>query len=256
MNDLVKSAARVLDLLELFSVVPGPIGVSEVAKRLQMPKSSTQALLMTLAARGYLARSEDGYALPAELKVGWVGGIRTRLLGVAKLRMERIAQVSGESAFIGALTSSGRVRFLAKAVSPQEVRYDASLDHPRPPHCTSIGLVILANLPEADAERCLNASPLVAVTPHTVTDPQKIRRILRDGRRRGYVEVRDANVEGASGVSAPIFGPAGEVVAGLNLAAPSSRYEQRRKDLIRIVCAQAADITQALRSPQPAGAAS
>jgi DNA-binding IclR family transcriptional regulator len=249
MNTAVKSATRVLDLLELFAIEPRPIGVSEVAKRLELPKSSTQALLMTLAGRGYLARSDDGYALPAELKSGWVGGIRARLLGVARPRMQQMARTSGESAFIGTLTSGGRVQFLAKAVSPQEVRYDAALDHLRLPHCTSIGLVILAHLPEQEAERYLKASRLVAVTRHTVTDPQKIRRLLRDGRKAGYVEVRDANVEGASGVSAPIFGPGGEVIAGLNLGAPSSRYEQRRDDLIRIVCAQAAHISRALRSP-------
>ena len=256
MNASVKSATRVLDLLELFAVESQPIGVSEVAKRLELPKSSTQALLLTLAGRGYLARTEDGYVLPAELRGGWVGGIRARLLGVAKPRMQQMARTSGESAFVGSLTSTGRVQFLAKAVSPQEVRYDASLDHLRLPHCTSIGLVILAHMPEKVAERCLKASRLVAVTPYTVTDPQKIRRILRDGRRAGYVEVRDANVEGASGVSAPIFAPGGEVIAGLNLGAPSSRYEQRRADLIRIVCAQAAHITRALRSPPQSSAPS
>jgi DNA-binding IclR family transcriptional regulator len=253
MNASVKSAVRVLDLLELFAVEPAPIGVSEVARRLDLPKSSTQALLVTLAGRGYLARAESGYELPAALKTGWVGGVRARLLGIATPRMQQMARSSGESAFLGSLTGTGRVQFLAKAISPQEVRYDASLDHLRLPHCTSIGLVILAHLPERDAERCLKPSRLVAVTPHTVTDPQKIRRILRDGRRAGYVEVRDTNVKGASGVSAPIFAPGGEVIAGLNLGAPSSRYEQRREDLIRIVCAQAAHITRALRQPLPSG---
>lgn len=247
MNASVKSAVRVLDLLELFAVVTRPMGVSEIAKRLEWPKSSAQALLRTLAARGYLARSDDGYALPAELKGGWVGGIRTRLLGVAQPVMQEMAQASGESAFIGMLTSGGRVQFLAKALSPSEVRYDAALEHLRPAHSTSIGLVILAHLPEKDAERWLKPSQLCAVTRHTVTDPQKLRQILRAGRRAGYIEVRDANVEGASGVSAPVFAPDGEAIAGLNLGAPSARYAQRRDELIRIVRSRAAQITQELR---------
>lgn len=247
-NTDVKSAARVLDLLELFAVAPDPLGVSEVAKRLDLPKSSAQALLLTLTGRGYLLRSDDGYTLPRELKVGWVGGIRTRLLGVARPVMDAMAKSSGESAFIGLMTRDGHVQFLAKAVSPKEVRYDASLDHLRPAHSTSIGLVMLAHMREEEAERWLKPSLLTAVTPRTVTDPRRIRLILRAARKAGYVEVRDANVEGASGVSAPIFGADGEVIAGLNLAAPSSRYEQRRADLVRIVCAQAAHITSALRA--------
>lgn len=256
MNNEVKSAARVLDLLELFAAAGEPLGVSGVAKRLDLPKSSAQALLLTLAGRGYLARGDDGYMLPAELRVGWVGGIRARLLGVARPIMERMAAQSGESAFIGTMASGGQVQYLAKAVSPREVRYDASLDHLRPAHCTSIGLVMLAHMPDKEAERWLKPSLLVRVTPHTVTDPRKIRQILRAGRKAGYVEVRDANVEGAAGVSAPIFGPGGDVIAGLNLGAPTSRYGQRREDLVRIVCSEAAHITDRLRPPARSAATS
>jgi IclR family transcriptional regulator, pca regulon regulatory protein len=254
MNVAVKSATRVLDMLELFAVASRPLGVSEVAKRLELPKSSAQALLLTLEGRGYLLRSDAEYVLPAELKVGWVGGIRTRLLGVARPVMQDMAESSGESAFIGMMTRVGRVQFLAKAVSPREVRYDAALEHLRHAHCTSIGLVMLAHMPEKQVERWLCPSLLVAVTPHTVTDPKRIWQILRAGRKAGYVEVRDANVEGASGVSAPIFGPDGDVIAGLNLGAPSSRYARGRENLIRIVITQAAHITRALRSPMRSGA--
>ncbi|MCC7082313.1 MAG: IclR family transcriptional regulator [Burkholderiales bacterium] len=238
--------------MELFAMASEPMGVSELAKRLALPKSSAQALLLTLVGRGYLTRSERGYALPMELRADWIGGIRARLLGIARPVMDEMAQTSGESAFIGMLTSDGRVRFLAKAVSPREVRYDASLEHLRHAHGTSIGLAMLAHMPQDDAERWLRPSRLVRVTPHTVVDPRKIRQILRAGRKAGYVEMRDANVEGASGVAAPIFAADGNVLAALNLGAPSSRYAQHRDDLIRIVCAQAAHISHALRStPRP-----
>ena len=70
-----------------------------------------------------------------------------------------------------------------------------------------------------------------------------------------FLSVQDANVEGASGVSAPVFGPDGDVIAGLNLGAPSSRYSQVREDLIRIVRTQAAHITRALHSPMRSSAA-
>ena len=249
MNDSVKSATRVLDLLELFSTVVEPLGVTDVAKRLEWPKSSAQALLLTLVGRGYLTREAEGYTLPADLRGGWVGGIRFRLLGVAAGAMKNMAHESGESAFVGMMTGAGKIQYLAKAVSSNEVRYDASLAHPRPLHCTSIGLVILAYMDEKQLARWLKPSLLVPVTPRTETDPAKIQRVLRHARENGYAEVRDANVEGASGVSAPIFGPGGEVIAGLNLGAPSSRYDANRDKLIRIVCREAASISTALRAP-------
>lgn len=247
-NETVKSATRVLDLLELFTTVREPMGVSDVAKRLDLPKSSAQALLLTLVARGYLVREGDGYVLPAELRGGWVGGHSSRLLALASPVMKRMAEESGESAFVGVMTGAGRVRYVAKEISPKEVRYDASLVHLRPAYCTSIGLVILAHTPDAQVDRWLKPEHLVAVTPRTETNPEKIKQMLRKARTDGYVEVRDANVEGASGVSAPIFDSRGEVVAGLNLGAPSSRYERTREELIQIVCREAGVISASLRS--------
>lgn len=255
MNDTVKSATRVLDLLELFSTVTEALGVSDVAKRLELPKSSAQALLLTLQSRGYLVRQGEGYLLPSELRGGWVGGSCSRLLALAAPVMKRMAQESGESAFVGVMTGSGKVRYMAKEVSPKEVRYDASLAHLRPAYCTSIGLVILAHSAESQVARCLRPGQLLPVTSHTETDPGKIQALLRQARTDGYVEVRDANVEGASGVSAPIFDSRGEVIAGLNLGAPTSRYERTRADLIRIVCREAALLTASLRSPAAAAAA-
>lgn len=246
MNDRVKSATRVLDLLELFSAATEPMGVTEVARKMDIPKSSAQALLLTLTGRGYLVRDEAGYLLPLELRGGWVGGLRTRLLGIAAPILAGMSQESRESAFIGSLTGEGKIQYLAKSVSPNEVRYDASLEHPRLIHCTSMGLVIMAHSLEHDLARWLQPQHLIKVTARTQTDPALIRQSLAQIRQQGYAEVMDANVEGASGVSAPIFGPNGRVIGALNLGAPTWRYEQGRPLLIKIVCREAANITQML----------
>jgi len=246
MNDRVKSAVRVLDLLEMFSTTDEFMGVTEVARKLDIPKSSAQALLVTLTRRGYLLRDEKGYLLPAELRGGWVGGMRSRLTGIAAPILARMAQESQESAFLGVLMGEGKVQYLRKAVSPKEVRYDASLDHPRPIHCTSIGLVIMAYSAETDLTRWLHQQPLQKVTSHTQTDPAVIHQWLCDIRKVGYAEVMDANVEGASGASAPIFGPNGKIIAALNLGAPTWRYKEGRERLIRIVCREAATISRVL----------
>lgn len=246
MNDSVKSATRVLDLMELFSVTSEPLGVSDVAKKMFIPKSSAQSLLLTLTGRGYLVRDDVGYSLPIEMRGGWVGGIRSWLLGIAMPVLQEMAKESKESAFIGVLTGAGAVQYLAKAVSPLDVRYDTSLDPMRPIHATSMGLVFMAHATEKSLERWLQPSRLLAVTPATQTAPDKIRQSLPVIRKNGYAEIRDGNVEGASGVSAPIFGSHDNVVAALNIGAPTFRYEGRRANLIRIVCREAAHISKAL----------
>ena len=99
MNSAVKSAVRVLDLLEFFSVSEEPMGVSELSRLMLIPKSSMQALLGTLVARGYLERVPGGYQLSTQQKEqGWVGGALARLRkfgGRCVLGFQSIAQVSG-----------------------------------------------------------------------------------------------------------------------------------------------------------------
>jgi IclR family acetate operon transcriptional repressor len=242
-NDQVKSAARVLDVLELFSTSEGTLGVTEVARKLAIPKSSAQGLLTTLASRGYLARHESTYFLPPELREGgWIGGFRARLIAFAQPVLENIAEESGESAFLGALSGT-EIQYLAKVVSRNEVRYDASLSQLRPVYCTSIGLAILAHMDEPVAVGILQRTKLVKVTPNTITDRQAINRILDRAREVGFAEVKDANILGASGVAAPIFGPRGDVVAALSIGAPTSRYAQARKTLAEIVITNAAAIS-------------
>jgi DNA-binding IclR family transcriptional regulator len=101
---------------------------------------------------------------------------------------------------------------------------------------------------EREVTRCLKPELLVTVTPKTETDPDKIRLLLRKALKDGFVEVLDTNVEGASGVSAPIFGPTGKVIGGLNLGAPTTRYKKNRLGLITLVCHGAAAISASFTS--------
>lgn len=247
MND-VKSAARVLDLLELFSTVQTPLGVSDVARRLAIPKSSAQGLLVTLATRGYLERVGSAYLLPESLKKGqWIGGPRAHLLRVAQPVLDQAAEASGETAFLGVMDRQWEIAYLAKAVGAMHpVRYDASLEHTRPCHSTSIGHIILAQLPPERLEEYLRQAKLRALTERTVTDKATLRDLVQRAKRNGYAESRETNIAGVCGVSAPVFGPDGQVVAGLNLGAPTLRFNKVRADLIRIAMESAADLSARL----------
>ena len=244
MNSQVKSAARVLDVLELFAATPATLGVSEVARKLNVPKSSAQGLLTTLTARGYLAREESSYFLPVELRAGgWVGGLRARLLALAEPVLQRMSQESGESVFVGALVGS-QIQYVAKSVSPHEVRFDAALTQLRPVYCTSTGLIILANLEPNVASAILKRIKLVKVTANTVTDREAIERMIERARQTGFAEMRNANLLGASGVAAPVFGPRREILAALSIGSPTSRYVKSRKQLAEMVVKEAAGLSR------------
>jgi DNA-binding IclR family transcriptional regulator len=243
----VKSAGRVLDVLELFAEMRSVLGVSDVARRLSIPKSSAQGLLLTLAGRGYLEREGSAYVLSRPLQEqGWTGGARARLLRLAHPIMERMAKESGESVFLGVMTGNLDIQYIAKATSVAELRYDASLDHRRLAYSTTIGLVILAHLDEAALANYFSRVKLRRITERTPTDPALLRRLLARVSRQGYAELRDTNQPGVSGVSAPVFDADGVVVAGLNLGAPSARFVLSNETLITIVRREAAELSTRL----------
>ena len=183
MNTEVKSAGRVLDVLELFSQELESLGVSEVSRRLALPKSSAHGLLTTLAARGYLVNEGREYRLASDVLGPWNTGSLARLTTIARPVMQRISAATGESAFLGVMTPDLRVRYIAKVVSRNEVRYDASLDHLRLAHCTSIGLAILGSGETTTIDRYLREVPLAAATPRSITDHEALRRVLVRARR-------------------------------------------------------------------------
>ena len=246
---MVKSAERILDVLELLALEQRRgLRLSEIAERLGLPKSSATMLLRTLEARCYATRGPDGrYRLPDLFleTPGWVGGQSAKLLHVARPVMTELVERTGETCFLGVLTPDLEVRVLHKVVSPREVRYDTDLRPLRPAYCTSIGRVQLAFLPGDRIHAYLAATPLERFTENTLTTPEELLEDLSSIRERGHAESVDAREIGASGVSAPVFGRNGEILAALNLSAVTQRFLQQQDTMRAAVTAAAEAIGSA-----------
>lgn len=247
-SDVVKSADRILDLLELLGCASGALSLAEVSQALAIPKSSALGLLRTLAARGYAERDEaDGYRLaePFGAEPGdWIGGMKRRVAMVARPVIEALVEQTGETVNLGAMVPGFMVRPLVQVASPQEVRYE-----PRqvqcPAYCTAMGRVLLAHSNAETVSACL-AAPLARLTPATETDPAAIRRLIEQARAQGYAEIDGEFAVGGSGVAAPVFDGAGRVVAALNLASLTERWQRQRRGWIVAVTEAAAEISQRL----------
>lgn len=224
----VKSAVRVLELFELLVEAREPLGVSEIARTLQMPKSSTYMLLATVEGRGYIVdKGGRRFMLhPALHGTGkhWVGGFRGALLRASRPVMRRLAEFTGESVFLAVLRADEHVEYVEKVVSAHDLRVDARLGTPRLLHATSSGLVLLA-WNDAVREDYLKQRSYPQLTPYTIATADELRRALDRVRTQGYAMVRDTNSAHASGISAPLWDMYGTVVAALTLAAPTSRFD-------------------------------
>jgi len=248
-NSTVKSAARVLDILELLSRSEEPMALKDLVAVLAVPKSSAHALLQTLQARGYVERDPaDRYALNESLRQssGWIGGPAAHLAAVARPVMERLRDELEESVFLGVRAGRGDVKVIAKAVSRAQIRYDSVDPGLRPAYCTGMGRILLAFWDRKSADAYLMRTRLHAYTPRTVTDVGKLRAILAKVASNGYAILEEEYVLGGSATAAPVFGGDGTVVAALNVGTVSARYPAAKSRIVAGVVRAAATISQRL----------
>ncbi len=234
MNATVKSADRVLDILELFASTDRGLALRDVAGILRLPKSSAHMLLGTLAGRGYLVRRvDDLYRLaPAMDQGGWVGGISGQIFRAAQPWLDRLVETHEESVVLGAPTPGLDVRMLSHRISPLAVRYDVSNMPVIPGWCTAMGHAILSRLPAERVRSYLHEIEREAQTPQTLTEVDAIMERLAEHSARGYALNLDERFEGASGAAVAICDPKGVPHAALNCVTVTPRFRRKQTAII------------------------
>ena len=219
----VQSIRRAFDVLGALAV--GPLGVTEVADRAGLPKSTAARLLMTLAREGAVEQipGDTQYRLGPRLATLAAGLAPVRsLTAVAHPVLIELAALAGEAAGLS-VPDGDLVHYVDQVDTPNPVSVRDWSGSRVPLHAVSSGQVFLAFLPPAALDRYL-AHPLEPFTPRTITDPDRLRDRLRQVRRDGYAWVVEEFDEGISSVAAPIADASGEVIAAIHLHGPSYRF--------------------------------
>lgn len=250
MGRLVPAVTRAFDILELFLHSDTTLSAPEITRRLQLPRTTTHELLTTLAARNYLAPVPDQ---PGRYRLG----VRTHQLGsryaeqldlaAEGLRVAReIAETCDETVHIAVLEDLD-VIYIAKVDSTHAVRMVSAAGRRLPAHCTSVGKMLLASLPEDELAARTEGRELVAMTPRSITDPAALRAELAAIRDRGTAtEHRESNPD-VSCVAAPVRDASGQVVAALSISVPVIRWnDERAAELAGLAAEGAADLSRSL----------
>ncbi len=237
-NDGTEGAARVADVLLLFTDGPSPIGVSEVARRLGLSKAVVHRILRTLVDRRLLATDPltRGYQLgSAAAAIGARGLRESELRRVALPFLRRLQAATGETTTLSAPVAAGRV-YLAQVESLNEIKMTVELGRRFPLHAGSSSRAILAFMAAEEQQEVLD-SELAALTGATIIDPQGLRASLDEVRRSGVAQSGGERQPGAGSVAAPLFGVGGAVVGAISVCGPVSRMTaQRCAELVPQVC--------------------
>jgi DNA-binding IclR family transcriptional regulator len=244
-----QSLERGLDILEMIEAENGDIGVRELARRAGLSPTIVQRLVSSLAVRGYIEKNTEtsryrlghrSMMLAASVERGADYSV------TARQELDRLAHEHHLNGFVAVLRG-GRAIYLQAVQADGPVAIRVSLGSEMPLHSTAAGKVLLASLDDAEARKLLGHRKLLAITPHTITDPAALLASLSKVRRQGYATVVEENIPGVLSVGAPITDRGGHVVAALTTAFPKYLDADRTlQGVIPLVTAAAARVSRSL----------
>lgn len=249
----IQVVTQALSALEVLADADRWFGVTEVATELGLSKPSAHRILRTLTSAGYAKHDTTNgtYSLGVRaLLLGSMTSSRLDLRTIASPLLTKLRDATQETIHFS-IYSRGDVVYVDKLESPQPVAAKSYIGGRAPAYCLSTGQALLAFQESREIERVLSG-PLEAVTPKTITDPDKLRTRLGEVRKRGYAVNRCGWRAGVCGVAAPIKDHRGMVVASVGVCAPETRFTSLRvKRLTREVLATATLISEQLGYSSP-----
>lgn len=247
---LVQSVDRALVILEMLAA-DGDLGVTEMAKTLNVHKSTVSRLVATLEDHGLVEQISDRGRYQLSLGVVRLAGAargRLDLVTESRALSRSLAIATGETVNLVVL-SDRETLYLDQASSGSALQIHNWLGKRNPVHATANGRVLLAWLPEAEIDRVIaeSAGPggtLPAYTATTTTDPAELKKTVATVREQGYSIAADELELGLTAIAAPIRGMGGTVIASLSVSGPSFRLTgDRLEDTIAPLLAAAGELS-------------
>jgi IclR family pca regulon transcriptional regulator len=243
----VEALAKGLRILSLFDEHRPSWRVSDLAAAAGLPMPTVYRVVMTLASEGYLDHLPNGDYRP---------GVRTLTLGTAALRsldfvaiatprLTELGERTGETVNLATL-SGDRILYLVRLRNADLVTANIQVGSTLPAVHTSIGKLLLAYLdPDELAARISDASFSATAGPNAKVSLAELREELDAIRDQGWAMQDEELAYGLRSVAAPITGPNGRVVAGVNLAVQARDWSTQRiiRELRPAVLATCAEIS-------------
>lgn len=246
----VRSIEKTLAVIEAFSAERAALTLSEVARLTGMTRASARRILLTLEHLGYVGLDGRLFSLrPRILKLGYAYLSTLPLRELALDGMRELVRRFEESCSL-AVIERGDIIYVARIPTSRIMTITLAVGARLPAYCTSLGRVLLAGLPEPELEAYLADLDPERLTPYTVTDPAELRARIAAAGRQGWAIVDQEREIGVRSVAVPIAGPAGDVVAAMNVSVHASRVELDRleREFLPALRQVADDLSGALRA--------
>jgi DNA-binding IclR family transcriptional regulator len=234
------SVLAALDLLDCFAT-SDELGVTEVARRLGVAKSTAHRLLSTLCARGVAERvpGTGQYRLGLHLwELGQLALERVPLRRAALPLLEELRLTTGQTAQLS-IADGPEVVFVERLAALSGIPLLGERRRRMPLHTTSAGKALAAFNPEVARARVAAGFP--ALTDHTITSADAWEACLADVRRHRLAVSDSQNMPGLASIAAPVIDGSGLAVAAVSIAGPSAEivpHVDRHGRVVAVIAAR------------------
>lgn len=222
-DSYVQSFARGLQVIRSFSATAPRQTLSEVAAATGLTRAGARRILLTLQTLGYVESDGKHFALtPRILDLGFAYLSSMPIWNRAEPVMEALAREVQESCSAAVLEGTDIV-YVMRVSTHKIMRISLGVGSRLPACCTSMGRLLLADLPESVMRARLAAAPPEALTKHTVTDIDALAQKIALVRRQRWCLVNQELEEGLISIAAPIVDRTGRMTAALNISGQANR---------------------------------
>ena len=228
MGTRLSSVAAAIKLLKAFTEDETEFGISGLAKRLGLAKSTIHRLATTLVADGLLEQDPQSGKYRLGIALFRLGALVRRRMDVsneARPFLFDLRKKTNETVHL-AILDGAEIMYVYYLESTQAIRMRSDLGGRKPAYCTAEGQAILAFGPSDVVDRVTRGG-LRARTPQTITDAGRLAKALALVRQRGYAMDDEESEIGMRCIAAPIRNDGGEVVAAVGVAGPVSRLTKK-----------------------------
>jgi IclR family KDG regulon transcriptional repressor len=219
---------RALILLRYIVDNEDGLSIREASRNLGYSPATVQKLIAALKTQGYVVQDEltERYHLgPEAVQLGLSALSRLEVLRVARPQMESLSEASGETVFL-AIPRADHVIYVDKIVSFQPIRMDAPIGAIRPYNCTSVGKVLLADMPDERIRSLAERGVFEKRTERSKIEVDDLLAELKIIRNQGWAQDDEEFIPGAACIGAPIYNHLGQAIACITVSGPAERINK------------------------------
>ncbi|TBL71065.1 IclR family transcriptional regulator [Paenibacillus thalictri] len=216
----VPALEKAIAIIETLSQHNDPVGVSELCKLLDIPKTSVFFILNTLEQHQYIAKTQDGkYTLGTQfINIGLAVLNKIDIRVFARPYLEKLQNETGFTVHL-AILDNWEAMYVEKVENNAFVKFSTYIGQRQPLHVTGVGKAIAAYMPEHQLEECLRVKGLPEKTEKTITNVNDFKIALEAIRKQGYAVEDEEGESGVRCVGAPVFDHQGNLKAAISITA-------------------------------------